>query len=348
MSLKSKNSRPLISVITPAYNAEKYISETIASVLRQNEDFEYLIVNDGSNDRTEELIRSFKDPRIICINQENGGVSLARNRAIRSSKGKYVISVDSDDLLGDSALTHKSRFLEENSNVDIAVGNTQYINDNGTLSAFGERNEYLRPMSQVQILVELLLAQNFPDNQLMWRRKALLKIKGYVEKLRVDEDIEILLTALHSGLSFGFIDPITGYYRISKGSLTRGEKGRMGGRFSMPYWPRSPQKVANILFADNMIPVVSKDFFVSFQDEHRVALISERGESKSIFKLGEDSMKLIKLCVGKHRVSQIIGTLKQNRNHLQIRLALYNLFLRRIIDIKGFSANASTWMGAIL
>jgi len=75
---------PKVTVLMPAYNAEKYIAEAITSVLSQSfTDFELLIVNDGSTDHTEKVIRSFNDPRIVLINQPNKGIAPALNLGYR-------------------------------------------------------------------------------------------------------------------------------------------------------------------------------------------------------------------------------------------------------------------------
>ena len=89
---------PLFSVVIPAYNAGKYIPLTIESILRQTvQDFEIVVVNDGSTDDTLEVLRSIADPRLRIITQENGGECAARNRGIKEASGKYVAFLDADD-----------------------------------------------------------------------------------------------------------------------------------------------------------------------------------------------------------------------------------------------------------
>lgn len=91
---------PTISIIVPAYNAERTIELTITSILSQSfEDFELIIVNDGSNDSTLNICKRFKDNRIVIIDKENGGLSNARNTGIYASKGKYICFVDGDDII---------------------------------------------------------------------------------------------------------------------------------------------------------------------------------------------------------------------------------------------------------
>ncbi|MFD1063344.1 glycosyltransferase family 2 protein [Winogradskyella litorisediminis] len=89
---------PFFSVIIPLYNKEKYISETLESVLNQSfEDFEIIVVNDGSTDNSEAEVLKFKDKRIKLIKQKNQGLSHTRNNAIKFSEGKYMAFIDADD-----------------------------------------------------------------------------------------------------------------------------------------------------------------------------------------------------------------------------------------------------------
>ena len=90
----------MISIIVPVYNAEKYLTKCIESILSQSyTDFECILINDGSNDSSGQIcdLLAKKDPRIIVIHQENKGVSAARNKGINSAKGDYITFVDSDD-----------------------------------------------------------------------------------------------------------------------------------------------------------------------------------------------------------------------------------------------------------
>ncbi|HHB93612.1 MAG TPA: glycosyltransferase family 2 protein [Campylobacterales bacterium] len=86
------------SVVVPLYNKEKYIKRTLDSILNQTfSDFEIIIVNDGSTDKSCEVIESIKDDRIHLIHKENGGVSSARNRGIKEAKGEFIAFLDADD-----------------------------------------------------------------------------------------------------------------------------------------------------------------------------------------------------------------------------------------------------------
>lgn len=100
---------PLVSVVIPAYNCENFLAETLDSVLSQTyTDWECIVIDDGSVDGTFDIAESYasREPRIKCFHQENQGVSSTRNNGIRFSRGEYVMSLDSDDLL-------KPTFLEK-------------------------------------------------------------------------------------------------------------------------------------------------------------------------------------------------------------------------------------------
>jgi glycosyltransferase involved in cell wall biosynthesis len=91
---------PLISIIIPAYNAERWIIQAIHSVQAQTEqDWELIVVNDGSKDETSTVVRSAEDPRITVIDKANAGVSAARNTGIELAKGTYIAFLDADDAM---------------------------------------------------------------------------------------------------------------------------------------------------------------------------------------------------------------------------------------------------------
>ena len=93
---------PLISVIVPTYNAELFLDETLESVLSQTyENWECIIVNDGSTDNTEKIAKKWceRDTRFRYIYKKNGGLSSARNCGIKESKAKYIAFLDADDIL---------------------------------------------------------------------------------------------------------------------------------------------------------------------------------------------------------------------------------------------------------
>lgn len=120
-------SRPFFSIVMPAYNCEHTIIDTLESVVNQEwSDFECLIVNDGSTDRTQQVIEDYiqSDSRFKIINKENGGPGSARNKGIEESKGRYLFLTDSDDALPKATLKKYALHLNKD-NPDLIVSSYQ-------------------------------------------------------------------------------------------------------------------------------------------------------------------------------------------------------------------------------
>ncbi|MEM8523937.1 MAG: glycosyltransferase family A protein [Bacteroidota bacterium] len=122
---------PLISVLTPAYNREKYIGEAIESVQAQAiADWEIIIVDDGSTDKTIEIVRAYQaeDQRIILLqNPQNLGISATRNHGLRQIKGKYVAMLDSDDVFLPNKFQRQIEFLEAHPEIGVLGTWAQHI-----------------------------------------------------------------------------------------------------------------------------------------------------------------------------------------------------------------------------
>lgn len=120
---KQSEKTPFISVVMPAYNVEKYVEEAVCSILDQTYcDFEFIIVDDGSTDRTREILRSFSDPRIsLLFNDKNEGNYPARNRGCRLARGKYIAVMDADDVALPERLERQVEYMEKHSDV-LACG----------------------------------------------------------------------------------------------------------------------------------------------------------------------------------------------------------------------------------
>ncbi len=117
MHSQSSDNEPLFSVLIPAYKVEAYIAQTLRSVYCQTvQDFEIVVVNDGSPDGTLQVLQEQTDPRLRIVNQENGGECVARNRAVAEARGRYLAFLDSDDAWLPDHLERALRFFEQNPN----------------------------------------------------------------------------------------------------------------------------------------------------------------------------------------------------------------------------------------
>ena len=133
---------PLVSVSMPVYNAERYIAEAINSILSQTyQNFELIIVDDGSTDRTREIVESFDDPRIIKVySDRNRGLITTRNRIAQIARGKYLALLDADDCAFPDRLALQVQFLESN-NADLCGADHWTLNQvTGQLKASKQRH----------------------------------------------------------------------------------------------------------------------------------------------------------------------------------------------------------------
>ena len=124
---------PTVSVVIPSYNHEKYVEETIKSILNQTfQDFEIIITDDGSSDNTVEVIKKFSDQRIkLFVFEENKGACKALNNCIINSKGKYIAYVSSDDAWEPYKLEKQVKFLDENPQIAAVFTKVKIMDENG-------------------------------------------------------------------------------------------------------------------------------------------------------------------------------------------------------------------------
>ncbi|HLX04911.1 MAG TPA: glycosyltransferase family A protein [Candidatus Binatus sp.] len=127
---------PLVSVVIPAYNAERTLKASIDSVLVQDfRDFEIIVVNDGSSDSTKSILAAY-DSQIQVIDQNNRGAPAARNTGVRAARGKYIAFLDSDDLWNPDKLTQSVHALEANPSASLVFTDCRGLRADGTGSTF--------------------------------------------------------------------------------------------------------------------------------------------------------------------------------------------------------------------
>ena len=181
---------PSISVIIPAYNAEKTIKETIQSVLNQTwQDFELLIINDGSQDATLEVIESIQDPRIKIFSYPNAGSSASRNRGIAIAKGEYISFIDADDLWTADKLEAQYKALQENSQAAVAYSWTDHIDESGQFLRSGPQQSFTGDV-YARLLLEDFIGNG--SNPLI-RAQAFAEVGDFDESLAHSEDWDLWL-----------------------------------------------------------------------------------------------------------------------------------------------------------
>ena len=132
-------STPLVSVVIPMYNVEQYICSAIQSVLDQSyKNFELLLIDDGSPDYSVTLAKSFSDPRITIISQQNRGLAGARNTGIHEACGKYIALLDADDLWAPNKLELHVKHLESRPEIDISYCPSLFMDEEDQLIGLGQ------------------------------------------------------------------------------------------------------------------------------------------------------------------------------------------------------------------
>lgn len=124
---------PLVTIVTPAYNAEKWIYDALTSVSNQSTDHEHIIIDDGSTDGTAALVKSFSviDPRVILVQQRNYGEATAVNLGFQKARGKYLLVLNADDRLAAGSISKLSNYLAENSAIVAVYPDWRIIDEHG-------------------------------------------------------------------------------------------------------------------------------------------------------------------------------------------------------------------------
>ena len=207
---------PLISVVIPAYNAEKTIKETIESVLEQTwTDLEIIVINDGSTDSTLEIVNGMDAPQLKVFSYANGGVSASRNRGIALAKGEYIAFLDADDLWTSDKLEAQFKALQDHPEAVLAYSWTDYIDEQG---------QFLYPGSHITVNGDVyaqLLLGNFLENgsNPLIRKDALTAIGNFDQSLPPAEDWDLFLR-LAARYPFIAVPSAQVLYRISKNSAS--------------------------------------------------------------------------------------------------------------------------------
>ena len=207
----------LVSIIIPCYNAENYIKKTIDSVLCQTyQNFEIIIVNDGSTDSSSKIIKTVKDGRIHLVEQKNKGVSYSRNNGIYLAKGEFIVFLDADDLL-DPSFLEKRVFRLSKSAAIACASSVILIDDKGNKIA--KNKNYFAANKTSQILEFNDEIVTCPSSYLF--KAEFLKKNDFTfnKNLQSSADKYFLLEVLKQG-EIELINDSPVYYRILNESMS--------------------------------------------------------------------------------------------------------------------------------
>ncbi|MEH2280296.1 MAG: glycosyltransferase [Nostoc sp.] len=214
--MKTSKKSPKISVIIPAYNSQNTIKHTIKSVLNQTfSDLELIVINDGSQDSTLEVVTQIQDSRIKVFSYSNAGGNVSRNRGLHRAVGEFISFLDADDLWTPDKLQSQLKALQENVTAKVAYSWTDYINASGQFILSGKR------INVNENVYEKLLLNNFLENgsNPLICRKALITLGGFDESLNAAQDWDMWLR-LASKFNFICVPSVQILYRISANSVS--------------------------------------------------------------------------------------------------------------------------------
>eukprot|EP00163_Fabomonas_tropica_P004942 TRINITY_DN14413_c0_g4_i1.p2 TRINITY_DN14413_c0_g4~~TRINITY_DN14413_c0_g4_i1.p2 ORF type:complete len:326 (-),score=26.71 TRINITY_DN14413_c0_g4_i1:158-1135(-) len=226
---------PKASIIIPAFNAEAYIRETIESILSQSyTDYEVIVVDDGSTDRTADVVKSFSDDRIRYFHQHNSGKpSVPRNYAIRQSRGDYIFVFDSDDIMLPGKLERTVNVLDEAPSAGLAFTDFACIDEAGSVinESFLANNRTLHNLPKTpaphgallidqEVALKGLVKSNFPGTSGVALRREITEKVGHFNESVKNADDAIMWQAVASQYDFAFIPEVFHHYRIRSGSIS--------------------------------------------------------------------------------------------------------------------------------
>jgi glycosyltransferase involved in cell wall biosynthesis len=202
-----------VSIVVPCYNQEKYLAETLDSVIAQTSDsWECIIVNDGSTDHSEAIIDEYcaKDSRFTKLNQENQGLAASRNNGIKAAKGKYILPLDGDDKIGTQYIELAQKEFEKNPKLKLVYCKAEF---------FDAKND---PWDLPKYDYESLLFANHIFCSGIFKKEDYLETGGYDTLMKFGyEDWEFWIQLLKKGDDVVQLDSVQFYYRQRETSMLK-------------------------------------------------------------------------------------------------------------------------------
>jgi len=215
---------PIVTVLIPVYNCQKYLREAIDSILNQTfEDFELLIIDDGSRDASYKIIKSYDDPRIRTIqNKKNHGLVITRNKGVASARGKYIAFLDCDDIAHPERLTEQVSFLEQNPEFGMVGSWIEMIDENSRLT--GEVMLYTASPEEIPRI--LLFSNYFAQSAVLIRKNTLPSVP--YRSYSVAEDYDLWVRIAQKTKVWN-LQKILVKYRVHQSSATFTHANKMSG-----------------------------------------------------------------------------------------------------------------------
>lgn len=217
----SADSTPLVSIILPAWNAARHIQDAIEGVLEQTyQNIEFIVINDGSTDATEQIVKRYAKNRVRLYSQPNAGVSAARNNGIRRAVGDFIITVDHDDIITPDYVERHAAMFEKHPAADLVYCDEYLVDAAGNSIRILEKPDY----ADKRRLISDLFHRGFPVIPFRGaciRKSVFDKIGLFDESLAIAEDYEIWLRFIRHGLVEKHLSGALYRRRMVENSLSR-------------------------------------------------------------------------------------------------------------------------------
>ncbi len=300
---------PLVSFVIPVFNQEDYIEEAVVSALGQShESIEVICVDDGSSDRSAEILAGIDDPRLRTERQENSGPSMALNAGIKAARGAFIAVMGGDDV---SEPTRVARQLEQiqNGSADIVFCLPRLIGPSGATLMERECHELFSGV--VNLSQSARYSRMFYEGNhlcapsMLARREVFGRVGLFHPGLLQLQDFEYWIRALGAGLRFAVSEERLVRYRRHGGNLSHPKRVKVAARESVYVWDR---------FFDGADPAIIRGGFADILDPveksrplrlEEIALIYTSHESKRIRELGVARLIETRRSMGCHETSQV-------------------------------------------
>lgn len=213
------NNLPLVSIIMPCYNAEKFLSKSIDSILKQTyHNFELLCINDCSTDATPEILKEYEslDKRVkVYTNKKNLKIAETLNVGLKHSNGKYIARMDADDISLPNRIELQVKFLEEKESIGICGGQCKVINEFDVCSG---KLSYI--LDNYGIISNLLFDSSFAHPTVMFRRNIYESLGGYKDMMPI-EDLEYWHRMAKAKIKMANLPDVLLLYRIHGNNISK-------------------------------------------------------------------------------------------------------------------------------
>lgn len=321
---------PKVSVILPVYNCDQYIFETIQSVLNQTfADFELLIVDDCSTDKTVAIIKQFDDDRIqLILKEKNTGYTDSLNYAVSIAKGQYIARMDGDDICVSTRFEKQVAFLDANPTIILCGSAIQIIGTDAILR---------HPSNHEAIKVKLCFGTSFYHPSVMGRVEV-FQANPYDKKYEPAEDYDLWTRLVFQG-ELANLEEVLLLYRVHENQVSNERKtAQEAHALSCKLNMFSLFEIKNQFNSDEINLVLGRKLPISFQECERIQFITasliQKNKELQVFDLYEFEKEM-----EKHKIIQIKNFITKDKF---LKLSTYSFFMKKckfkdfldVLDIK--------------